>query len=182
MLINCFHCSNSISHETRLRTCTSIADRDPEALEIEDYIHGHFFSRSSSVRALTAVSRRRGIENRAPTANCMDVREGGYGCVSLPKLDSCVPFSQGGEDCFARHTVMSRYRPQNCIERTYSKCVVIGNGYALVERVFGFENDVASGLMNLAIAPVTTMHRSQQLACNVPRQLHATDKISSRTR
>ncbi len=56
------------------------------------------------------------------------------------------------------------------------------NSEPLMARSGSFQNDVASNLVHFGVLPMSTENVSEMLSGNIARKLHATDKISSRTR
>ncbi len=53
---------------------------------------------------------------------------------------------------------------------------------ALLGRFVRLNNDVTARLMNSPVLPLTAQNSGEPLTRNIPRQLHAMDSTSSRTR
>jgi len=59
---------------------------------------------------------------------------------------------------------------------------MVRNGDSLVSRFICFEDDVTPGLVHVAVAPVAAECIGKSSSGQVARNLHATDRVSSRTR
>ena len=67
-------------------------------------------------------------------------------------------------------------------ERSEPKGMVVWNGDSLVSRLGSFQDDVAAHLVHPYVLPFSAQEVSEVSARNVTRNLHATWRISSRTR
>ena len=59
---------------------------------------------------------------------------------------------------------------------------MIWNSDTLVLRLFGIEDDVATGLVNLPVAPLRDQRSGETATTEVSREFHAVGKISLRTK
>lgn len=59
---------------------------------------------------------------------------------------------------------------------------MVGYGEALMLGFFSLQNDVAALLIDYAVSPITAQSQNNLFPAQIPRQLHALAKISSRTK
>ena len=89
-------------------------------------------------------------------------------------------FSMRVEYVFAGDIFGGSDLAQDCIERAYTQRLVIGNCDAVMPRGFCLQDDMATDLMNLGIAPSSAQYSRQLTAVKIAGQLQT--KTSSRTR
>ena len=77
---------------------------------------------------------------------------------------------------------MARNSPKNRAERAETERIVSWNRESLTARIGSFQDDVASNLVHFGLLPMSTENVSEMLSGNIARKLHATDRVSSRTR
>lgn len=82
----------------------------------------------------------------------------------------------------SRLTPLCAATAQDGTEGAEPERVVAWDGDPLVRRFGCFQDDVAANLMYLCVLPATAQDIGEVRARDVARDLHATDKISSRTR
>ena len=86
------------------------------------------------------------------------------------------------QDVLLLHTLGSGDRPQNRVQGSDAQRSMIGNGNPVLPGIAGFENDVASLLIQPALVEVFAGQFDQLRPAQIPRQFHATASTSSRTR
>ena len=86
------------------------------------------------------------------------------------------------ENGLSRHAFVLRNRTKDRIQRTDSQRLMCWYGDTVMRWIGYFEDYVTSGLMHANVLPVLAQNVCELLAREIARDLHATERTSSRTR
>jgi len=122
------------------------------------------------------ISARMGVLNLTPWPYSLALH------IRLVVLPQRMDGSQRIDDRIARDAFVPGNRAKDGSERPKPEWMMVGNDDPLVRWCFGLQNDMTANLMHSLVLPSATENLSKACTGQVPRNPHATDKTSSRTK